>query len=171
MRDAVRAKATYTLTTKEIESHTIRESPEPNPPPAPSSDEGAPLINPPSHATATENGVTSTDVEVKETTEAGESQRSEVVANGDAAQNTPDESSEVIANGDATQNTLDESSDVVANGGDEEKAAAVVSNGHCAAAVASEVAETSGGEKLEEGEADSSSDAAVANGVVTPSIS
>ena len=164
----MRAKATYTLTTKQIEGQSIRESVEP-----PSSDGDAPLVNPSSETTtsASSNGAggSSTDkgsVGVEGAEVAG-GERSEVVANGDPETRKNTEDTEVVANGDATNGEATE----VANGDAESGRDEGVPSGSCATVgsevVASDEASSEGcrsnGDKMEDGEADSGS--AVVNGV------
>ena len=116
MRDALRAKTNYSLTTKQLENMPIAESPEP-PPLSPS--EPHPPTTPP---------VTSVSIET--VTVPVVSVGSEVVSNGNA-ENKSMEGSEVINNGNA-ENKSTEGSEVVSNGNAENKStegSEVIANG------------------------------------------
>ena len=132
MRDAVRAKATYNLTSQEVENR----EPTPEPPPAPADASSIKPLSDTQKSNAAENGeapienasVADTGGERSEAdstaaTTCSSKEETGVVANGGVAGNATVEGSEAVANGDA----IGEGSEVIANG---DAGGEVVANGH-----------------------------------------
>lgn len=133
MRDAVRAKATYTTSTKNMTIHESPEPPSPNEPLSPVTKSPMPASPIPPETETAPNGAaaTSRNTDASESVGAvanGESlEGSEVIANGNADKSIEVSEVTVIANGDA-DNSVKEL-DGVTNG-DSSHPESKIANGH-----------------------------------------